>query len=188
MYNFVMRIVLASNSPRRKELLAKIVPDFEVIPSTDPEQSTATDPTAFVKELAFHKAMSVHASNRDALVIGCDTVVDLDGQILGKPSSPEHAKQMLRALSGRTHKVHTGAFVIYNTRMFLFCESTSVTFRHLSDAEIDAYVNSGAAMDKAGAYGIQECDFVQSYSGSYDNVVGFPTERIKDVLDTIIKG
>ncbi len=179
---------MASNSPRRKELLAKIVPDFEVIPSTEPEQSSATDPTAFVKELAFHKAMSVHAKNRDALVIGCDTVVDLDGHILGKPSSPDHAKQMLRALSGRTHKVHTGTFIIYKTQTFLFCETTSVTFKQLSDAEIDAYVESGAAMDKAGAYGIQECGFVESYDGSYDNVVGFSTERVKNVLDTLIKG
>lgn len=179
---------MASNSPRRKELLAKIVPDFEVIPSTEPEQSSATEPTAFVKELAFHKAMSVQATNRDALVIGCDTVVDLDGQILGKPSTPDHAKQMLRALSGRTHLVHTGTFIIYQTQTFMFCESTSVTFKQLTDGEIDAYVESGAAMDKAGAYGIQECGFVRSYDGSYDNVVGFPTERVKDVLDKIIKG
>ncbi|MCM1289818.1 MAG: Maf family protein [Corallococcus sp.] len=183
-----MKIILASNSPRRKELLSKIVPAFDIIPSDEPEVSSATEPTAFVKELAFHKAMSVHAQNRDALVIGCDTVVDLDGQILGKPSTPECAKQMLHALSGRTHFVHTGTFIIYKTQMYSFCESTAVTFRTLTESEIDVYVSGGAAMDKAGAYGIQECGFVESYDGSYDNVVGFPTERIEEILNTLIKG
>ena len=179
---------MASNSPRRKELLAKIIKDFEIIPSTEEEQSSATDPTAYVKELAFHKAMSVRASNLDALVIGCDTVVDLDGEILGKPKTPEHAKEMLHALSGRTHYVHTGVFIAYKLKMYTFCESTAVTFKQLTDAEIDAYVNSGAAMDKAGAYGIQECGFVTHYDGSYDNVAGFPTERIRNILDTLMKG
>ncbi len=180
-----MRIILASNSPRRKELLSKLVDDFEVIPSNSPEVSSATDPCAYVKELAFHKAMYVHTDNRDALVIGCDTVVDLDGRILGKPKDKEDATRMLRLLSGRTHYVHTGMFVIYRVRMFLICESTAVTFRNLTDKEIADYVDSGAPMDKAGAYGIQECDFVESYEGSYDNVVGFPTERAEKILKEI---
>ena len=183
-----MRIVLASSSPRRRELLSKITTDFQIIPSDVEERPTATLPTDVVQELAYVKAVSVHAQNPDALVIGCDTVVDLDGEIMGKPRSPVHAKQMLHALSNRTHFVHTGACIIYKTQVFRFCDSTSVTFRPLTDAEIDNYVNSGLAQDKAGAYGIQECGFVQSYDGSYDNVVGFPTERIAVILDKLMKG
>ena len=179
---------MASNSPRRKELLSKITANFEIIPSMEEERSDSTIPTDVVQDLAYLKATSVHASNPDALVIGCDTVVDLDGLILGKPHSPEHAKQMLHALSGRTHFVHTGACIIYKNQIYKFCDSTSVTFRQLTDIEIDSYVDCGLAMDKAGAYGIQECGFVNTYSGSYDNVVGFPTERISVILDTLMKG
>lgn len=180
-----MRIVLASKSPRRRELLSKLVEDFEVIPCDDPEESPATDPCAYVKELAFHKAMRVHNAHPDALIIGCDTVVELDGRILGKPKDAEDAANMLHALSGRTHYVHTGLFVIYRIQMFTLCESTAVTFRELTDEEIADYVASGAPMDKAGAYGIQECGFVESYDGSYDNVVGFPTERMERILKRI---
>ncbi len=183
-----MRVILASQSPRRKELLAKLIPDFEVIPSEEPDTNTATTPQAYVKEMAFHKAMGVHVTNRDALIIGCDTVVDLDGKILGKPKSRDEAIEMLQSLSGKTHYVHTGVFIIYGIQMYTFCESTAVTFRKLTEGEILQYVDSGAAMDKAGAYGIQECNFVESYDGSYDNVVGFPTERIKPILDKLYKG
>ena len=183
-----MRLVLASSSPRRRELLSKITTDFEIIPSAVEENPTATIPTDVVQELASLKAHSVHASNPDALVIGCDTVVDLCGQILGKPHTLVHAKQMLHALSGRTHFVHTGVCIIYQGQVFTFCDSTAVTFRQLADTEIDSYVDSGLAMDKAGAYGIQECGFVESYDGSYDNVVGFPTDRVCTILDTLMKG
>lgn len=183
-----MRIILASNSPRRKELLAKLVKNFEVIPATSPEVSTTTDPVGCVKELAFHKAMEVHGQNRDALVIGCDTVVDCDGEILGKPHSSGEAMEMLSALNGRTHFVHTGVFMIYGRQMWLFCESTAVTFRNVPYEELDRYVQSGAPMDKAGAYGIQECGFVEKYEGSYDNVVGFPTERVAEILEKLDKG
>lgn len=183
-----MRIILASKSPRRKELLAKVVKDFEVIPALSPEETTTTDPVGCVKELAFHKAMEVYSQNRDALVIGCDTVVDCNGKILGKPHSSEEAMQMLCALNGKTHFVHTGVFVVYGRQMWLFCESTAVTFRNVSRNELEKYVQSGAPMDKAGAYGIQECGFVESYEGSYDNVVGLPTERLAEILEKLDKG
>lgn len=179
---------MASSSPRRRELLSKITTEFEIIPSTEEECPTATLPTDVVQELATVKATSVHKRNPDALVIGCDTVVDLNGEIMGKPRSPQHAKQMLRALSGRDHFVHTGVCIIYGQQVFRFCDSTKVTFRALTNAEIDNYVNCGLAMDKAGAYGIQECGFVASFDGSYDNVVGLPTERVKTILDTLTKG
>lgn len=183
-----MRIVLASSSPRRRELLSKITTDFEIIPSAEEERPLSTHPTDVVQELASLKAVSVQARNPDAIVIGADTVVDLDGEIMGKPHSDRHAKEMLHALSGRSHYVHTGVCILYREHTFTFCDSTLVNFRHVTDAEIDAYVDSGLARDKAGAYGIQECGFVESYVGSYDNVVGFPTESVKDVLDTLMKG
>ena len=183
-----MKIVLASSSPRRKELLSKITTEFEIIPSNEEERPLSTNPTDVVQELAYVKAHSVYLQHPDALVIGCDTVVDLDGAILGKPHDDSHAKQMLNALSGRTHFVHTGVCIIYNGQTFKFCDSTSVTFKQLTNDQINHYVNSGLARDKAGAYGIQECGFVTSYDGSYDNVVGLPTERVKIILDTLMKG
>lgn len=182
MYNSRMRVVLASNSPRRKELLAEILPEFEIIPSFAPEISNAVLPEEVVVELAEHKARDVWNFNREALVIGCDTVVDLDGKVLGKPANAADACRMLNGLSGKTHFVHTGVCVIFGEDKRVFCETTSVTFRNLTQKEILDYVSGGAPMDKAGAYGIQECGFVSEFSGSYNNVVGLPTERLKKVL------
>lgn len=173
---------MASSSPRRKELLAKILPNFEIIPATAPEVSSATEPCMVVAELAEHKALEVWSRNRDALVIGCDTVVDLDGKILGKPCDAADAKRMLFALSGKTHLVHTGVCILCGDKKQVFCETSRITFRELSSEEIDSYIASGGSEGKAGAYGIQDCDFVKSYHGSFDNVVGLPTERLKQCL------
>lgn len=182
-----MRIILASNSPRRKQLLAKIIDNFEIIPSTAPEVTSETEPKQFVMSLARHKATDVwqsHAASdkRAAVVIGCDTVVELNSKILGKPKSRSNALEMLNTLSGKTHNVHTGVCIICGGEIYSFCETTAVAFRELSAQEMAHYVDGGGAMDKAGAYGIQECDFVENYVGSYDNVVGFPTERIAELL------
>lgn len=202
LYNVAMEIVLASGSPRRKELLKKVFPTFSVISSHDPEVSAEKDPRRLVIDLARHKARDVWKSNRDSVVVGADTVVDFNGEILGKPKSRDEARQMLKTLSGRVHCVRTGVCVIFNgvaarreippdigvtenaegATEIAFCETSFVTFRWLSDTEIDLYVESGAPMDKAGAYGIQECGFVDSYTGSYDNIVGLPTERLKHAL------
>lgn len=181
-------IILASNSPRRKELLSKLTCNFSVIPAVSEERSDAKDPCIFVVELAKQKAREVFCSHPDSLVIGCDTVVDLNGRILGKPSDKKEAENMLKSLSGQTHFVHTGACVLFAEKEISFCETTAVTFRKLTDEEIGRYVQSGAPMDKAGAYGIQECGFVEKYSGSHDNVVGFPTERIAEILENLYKG
>lgn len=180
-------IVLASNSPRRKQLLAKLTADFVVVPSRCAEVTTAALPKDAAKELACHKAFDVfkHLPSDEqygAVVVGCDTVVELDGKVLGKPSDEQHAKQMLAALSGRTHFVHTGYAVYSDNAIYLGVATTEVTFRTLSADEIADYVASGAALDKAGAYGIQETDFAVVVYGSYDNVVGFPTEKIADIL------
>ena len=188
MYNKKMKVILASNSPRRRQLLGKILPQFEVIPAVAEEQSAATEPRTYAEELAVHKAKEVFSSHPDALVIGCDTVVDMGGSILGKPHDKAHAAEMLRMLSGKTHAVHTGVCMVWQKGEIRFCETTLVTFRRLDEQDISRYVESGSPMDKAGAYGIQDCDFATTWQGSYDNVVGFPTEEVRRQLQNIYKG
>lgn len=183
----IMKYILASGSPRRKELLSKITTEFTVIPSEANEVTTAAEPRDMCRELACRKALDIFnklpvADRTDSIVIGCDTVVDLDGKVLGKPHSAQQATQMLQALSARTHKVHTGYCIVSTNKVACGTESTLVTFRTLSSSEIDAYVASGAPMDKAGAYGIQETDFVANYDGSFDNVMGLPTETLAKLL------
>ena len=182
-----MNYILASGSPRRKTLLSKITTNFTVIPSEANEVSTAATPKDMCRELACRKALDIFAKlpvdkRADSTVIGCDTVVDLDGKVLGKPHSPQQATQMLQSLSGRTHLVHTGYCIVSANKILCGTESTLVTFRTLADSEIAAYVASGAPMDKAGAYGIQETDFVAECNGSYDNVMGLPTETLAKLL------
>lgn len=179
------KVILASNSPRRKDLLGKIIENFLVIPARSEEFSNASNPRDYVVELARHKAAEVYASHNDCVVIGCDTVVDLDGEVLGKPTDEADAVRMLKNLSGRTHFVHTGVCVLCDGNDVSFCESTAVTFRKLTDEEIFSYVKSGGPMDKAGAYGIQECNFTESFNGSFDNVVGLPTEKLAETLQKL---
>lgn len=180
-------IILASGSPRRKQLLKKLTEDFVVVPSTCAEVTTAALPRLAARELACHKAVDVFThtdcgKQSGAVVIGCDTVVDLDGVVLGKPGTADEAAEMLRSLSGRTHLVHTGYAVVSQGFVDVGVETTQVTFRKLTDEDVAVYVASGAPMDKAGAYGIQETDFVSGVVGSYDNVIGFPTEQINRLL------
>lgn len=183
-----MKLILASSSPRRKELLSKLDFPFEIIPSNCEEITTATRPTDVVKELAELKAQEVFARHPDAVVIGCDTVVDFNGEIMGKPHNHPDAVRMLKALSGNTHFVHTGVCVMSPAGSWLFCESTKVHFRNLSDEEIQRYVDEGCADGKAGAYGIQDdSHFARSYDGDFDNVVGLPTYRVQKILSEIYK-
>ncbi len=180
-----MKLILASNSPRRKELLTKLNYQFQVIPAVGQELSNAKLPADIAKELANRKALEVFRKNTDCVVIGCDTVVELNGKLLGKPSDSLQATQMLQDLSGKTHFVHTGVCIVYSKGVWLFTDTTLVTFKSLSQSQIDAYVATGSPLDKAGAYGIQDSGFVESVSGSYDNVVGFPTERVDKILQQI---
>ena len=177
-----MKLILASNSPRRKELLSKLNYTFDIIPADCEEWTVASDPRDMVKELALHKALNVYKRNPDSIVIGCDTVVDLNGKVLGKPHSCDEATAMLQALSGNTHKVHTGVCVISKYSIHLFADTSQVTFDKLSDERINKYVATGSPMDKAGAYGIQDSGFVKQIVGSYDNVMGLPTERLSKIL------
>ncbi len=175
-------LVLASSSPRRAELLKKIGLDFRVHPSAVYEDDLLhLDPLAMVNALAQRKAATVGQQYERALVIGADTTVVLAGKNLGKPESHAEACEMLATLSGKTHLVYTGFALLDrpSDRSINEVEKTEVTFRRLSTAEIEAYVSTGAAMDKAGAYGIQDFSavFTERINGCFYNVVGFPLTR-----------
>ncbi len=180
-------LILASESPRRKELLARTGRAFRVVVS-DADESTATDvpPADVAMDNARAKALAVAADiPSDAIVIGADTIVVLDGRIFGKPADEADAARMLGELSGRTHQVITGVCLVRNGRCETFAETTHVCFRGLSDAEIASYVATGEPLDKAGAYGIQggAGAFVDHIEGDYDNVVGLPVTRLERALD-----
>lgn len=175
-----MKIVLASASPRRRELLEMLrVKNLEIVPARGPEEPhPELGPEALVMELSRHKAAEVSAAYRgeDAAVIGADTVVALDGEILGKPKDAPDARRMLSALSGRSHAVYTGVTVIRGDTVLSRAERTRVWFRSLSGDEIARYVASGEPMDKAGAYGAQGLAslFVERLDGDFFNVMGLP--------------
>lgn len=174
-------IILASASPRRKELIKMLTNDFVVIPSDVDESIIHTEPHALPAELSKIKAYSIFSKYPNDTVIACDTIVILDGKIMGKPHSKEEAKQMLQALSNRKHVVISGYTYINKEREITRTVRTYVYFNKLSEETIDAYIKSGSPMDKAGAYGIQDEEFnlVNHIEGSFYNVVGFPVEDIK---------
>ncbi len=174
-----MKIVLASASPRRKELLEMLgFADFKIFPAQGEEVvPPGLGPEELVKALSAQKAREVAAScEPDALVIGADTIVWADSQVLGKPKSEEEAARMLRLLSGRAHQVFTGVTVIRNGREESRAEKSDVLFRDLGDEEILAYIATGEPMDKAGAYGAQgkAALFVKRIEGDFFNVMGLP--------------
>lgn len=198
-----MRIILASASPRRRELLEQIKIPFEVQVSHVEEKVTSTKPERVVEELSSQKACAVlelvtesgkslcagpepAAENGEAvLVIGADTVVALEGQILGKPADEAAAVEMLRRLSGREHQVYTGVTLLYRAadgteQRKCFHERTSVFFCPMSEWEIRDYADTGDPMDKAGAYGIQGlcARYISGIEGDYNNVVGLPVGRL----------
>ena len=182
-----MRIILASQSPRRRELLERMgITKFDIIPAKGEEVADpALSPQALVEGLSRQKADEVAAQFPDALVIAADTVVAIDGKVLGKPSSPEHAIEMLTNLSGRAHHVYTGFTVRCGQTVVTAHEDTTVNFRQLTAQEISSYVATGEPMDKAGAYGIQGfgCVLVSGIQGDYYNVVGLPVCRLFQVLE-----
>lgn len=185
------RIILASSSPRRKEILQNIGVQFEVIAADidETEEIFEGDPSDFVKDLSVKKAEAVlndidEKKCKNLCLIAADTVV-YNGQIYGKPKDRDEASDMLRSLSGKTHQVFTGISVIYfnnnsEKTEFAFADKTDVTMWELSDYEIDAYVSSGEGDDKAGAYAIQgnAALFIKKILGDYNNVVGFPLSKL----------
>lgn len=178
------KILLASGSPRRRELLAMIAPDFAVAPGRDVDESYPSDiPAEKVAEyLSKVKADAyIDLLADDEIIITADTVVIIDGRILGKPAGRDDAVAMLRSLSGRRHKVVTGVTVTAKDRSISFDETTVVEFAPLSDDEIDAYVDTFRPYDKAGAYGIQEwigAVGIKGIEGCYYNVMGLPVHTL----------
>ncbi len=177
----MQRLILASSSPRRKELLENLHLTFEISSSNVDESFDADlSPKQAVMELAARKARFVSNRHQDAFVIGSDTVVVLGGKILGKPASKEEAFHMLKGLSGETHSVYTGVSIISSTNKEIqFYEKTDVTFWELSLEEIETYIRSGEPFDKAGGYGIQGFGsfLVREIKGDYYTVVGLPVSR-----------
>jgi septum formation protein len=181
------RIVLASASPRRAELLRQIGLRFTVDPSNHEETPEAgLEPERLAMVLSMKKARVTARRHRNAIIIAADTIGVLNGRVIGKPESAADARRMLRSLSGKTHSVITG-FTVYDTgagRIATRAVETMVHFRRLTAAEIDAYVATGEPMDKAGAYGIQErgAVFIDRIEGDYFNVIGLPLCALAETL------
>ncbi|MBN1561133.1 septum formation inhibitor Maf [candidate division KSB1 bacterium] len=184
---YSQKLILASQSPRRAQLLKLVGFDFDIMPSAiDEDDIPEVDPPSHVCALSLAKAMSVGHHVENGIVIGSDTVVVLDEEILGKPKDETEAKKMLRRLAGRTHRVYTGFTLLErptNRRMSDY-DMTRVHFRDLAGWEIDRYVATQNPMDKAGAYGIQDQSavFADRIEGCFYNVVGFPLSKFYTAL------
>jgi len=181
-------IILASGSPRRKKLLEQIGLKFEVIPADiDEDDIHESDPAKFVMELASRKAKHVAKFNTDKIVIGSDTTVYLNDELLNKPATEQEAYEMLTRLSGKTHQVYSGVSLVHHDagKSTEFFVKTDVTFRELGEREKYAYIATGSPMDKAGSYGIQDdfgSVFVESIIGCYYNIVGFPLSKFYEEI------
>lgn len=176
-----MRIILASGSPRRKELLSTLIKDFEIIVSDFEETIDSNKPLEEeIKRLAYGKAKSVFTNNQDALVIGSDTIVTIDNKVLGKPKTFEHAIEMLKELSGKKHKVITGVCIYTKDKVDTFAVVSDVYFDELTDKEIEDYVLTKEPLDKAGAYAIQGLGskFINRIDGDYYAIMGLPVNEL----------
>lgn len=207
-------IILASGSPRRKELLEQIGIPFQIKVSSCEEQITQKEPEEIVKELSARKAEAVAKTMKQGIVLGADTIVCLEGCVMGKPKDREDARQMLRALQGRAHSVFTGVTLIEKgccgtgekeagedtqaektreaggaKRVLSFAVETRVFVHQMSDEEIEGYLDTGDPFDKAGSYGIQGpfAAYVDGIEGDYNNVVGLPVARVYQELKKIMK-
>lgn len=174
-------LILASESPRRRELIKKITKDFTVIPSNVDETVLHIAPHDLPAELSKLKAYSVFSKYPNDSVLACDTVVILNDELMGKPKNKEDAKKMLKKLSGNKHVVISGYTFISKAKEITRTVRTYVYFNKLSDELIDKYIATGSPMDKAGAYGIQDEEFnlVNHIEGDYDNVIGLPVDDIR---------
>ena len=179
-----MQLLLASSSPRRRELITQITTDFQVEPSLFEESAKGLSAYDTARTFAKGKAEEVAGRFPEALVLGADTVVCLDGEILGKPKNAAKAREMLLSLSGRTHTVYTGVCVVCRGVSRTRVVSSQVTFHTLSDDLIERYIQSGQPLDKAGAYGIQDgFPIVERYEGSFTNIVGLPVEETRELIE-----
>ncbi len=180
-------LILASKSPRRQELLKFITTDFTV-KSADADETLPKGITPSDAVVTLSKIKALPLKNSNDIIIGADTVVSIDGEILGKPKNRQNAEDMLKRLSGKTHSVFTGITIIKGERETSFYEETKVTFHHLTDEEIKKYIQTEEPMDKAGAYGIQGYGslLVKKIDGDYFNVVGLPVSRLYRELKKFI--
>lgn len=182
-----MQFILASASPRRKELLSYILTSFDVVPSNAEEDvNISLFPEQMACSLAERKCDAVFKANRQKTVIGCDTIVVYNGEILGKPKSREDAVSTLKKLSGKTHLVMTGVCVQNRFKKVVNYEVTEVKFNILTDEFIERYVKGGSPMDKAGSYGIQDEGVVKEYFGSFTNVMGLPVTLTKKMIGEVL--
>jgi septum formation protein len=184
------KIVLASRSPRRRELLSDLGFEFEVhVPELNEDPLAGESAIEHILRLSLAKAMLIAGYRRADLVIGADTIVVLDNKILGKPSSPEHAVKMLKLLSGKPHTVYTGLSLVILDENIIRSDydATRVIFNDLEPAAIIKYVESGEPLDKAGSYGIQGMGsfLVNHYEGEFDTVIGFPTKLFKRMFEEV---
>lgn len=190
---YMKRLILASASPRRRELIKKVSADFECI-AADVEETVpdGTETEMIPEHLASLKARKIAYTYPDAVVVGCDTIVIANGEMLGKPKDEKDAYRMLSMMSGIQHTVITGVCIINNGSENRFSEVSRVTFKELTDEKIREYISTGEPMDKAGAYGIQTrgSELVEKYEGDYYNIIGLPVDRLKKELehDNIIFG
>ncbi|MDH4223121.1 MAG: Maf family protein [candidate division Zixibacteria bacterium] len=184
------KLILASSSPRRAEILRKENVDFEIIfPEEIEEDNISAEPSSHVQELSRKKAESVAKKVKDRLIMGADTIVVLGGEILGKPKNREDAFRILKKLSGKEHRVYTGIALVDNIggKTVSDFQLTRVKFNQLKDKQIEEYIESGEPLDKAGAYGIQGMGnfLVEKIEGDLDNVIGLPLRKLKELLSKI---
>ena len=190
MKKFSNNVILASSSPRRKEILADMGVKYEVIPADiDESEIKSRFPFLLVKKLAKAKAEHIAKEHRSNTVIRepdtwrtSETIVVLDGKVYGKPHERARAFDMIKKLNGRTHTVYTGVCVTCEGKKVVTCVKSLVTFKALTDEQIYAYIDNCKPFDKAGAYGIQDKRIVEKYSGSYSNIMGLPKEKLGDIL------
>ena len=193
------RLILASASPRRRELLTRIGLSFEVLPTRGEENPHSAIPEEMVQELSAGKALEIYGSleeqeKEEAVIIGADTLVAFENRVMGKPQDEKDAFDMLFLLQGKTHQVYTGVTLIYTPKgetackKLMFLEKTDVTMYPMAEQEILEYIATGEPMDKAGAYGIQgRCAaYVREICGDYNNVVGLPVSRLYQELKRIV--
>ncbi len=189
--NNSLQIILASKSPRRREILTRLGYDFKII-TADTDETLDSDVTVEerVRILAQRKARAVlPLCGEDCVIIGSDTLLEFEGLPLGKPTDDEDAKRMLTALSGKAHRVHTSVALLYRGKTLVSSDVTTVNMRPYTEDEIDGYVATGDPRDKAGAYGIQSLGgfLVESIDGELDTVVGFPSRLFGEMITEIMK-
>ncbi len=188
------KLILASASPRRKELLGHLKIPFEIITKNIPEESDATDPVEFTREIARAKGKAVleelktTRNTEKFYVVSADTIVCLNGKIYGKPKDKAEAREFLNELAGKTHSVFTAVVVQTSQEEFSFVEESKVTFNEISESLMERYIATGDSLDKAGAYGIQGASltFISKVEGCYANVVGFPLSRFVQETEKFI--